>query len=118
MAKTLKDNKTCIIGFLADQSPKKRDVKYFINFLNHMIPVITGTEKATKHFGYKALFLNVKRVNRGYYECELSSLHDDPESLPDYELTDLYYKRLESEIINQPEFYLWTHNRFKYARTL
>lgn len=118
MAKALKDNRTCIIGFLADQSPKKRDVKYFINFLNHMIPVITGTEKATKYFGYKALFLSAKRVKRGYYECELSSLHNDPESLPDYELTDLYYKRLEREIMQHPEFYLWTHNRFKYARTL
>ena len=117
MASAMKDNRTCIIGFLADQSPKKREVKYFINFLNHIIPVITGTEKATKHFGYNALFLNTKRVKRGYYECELSSLHNDPESLTDYELTDLYYKRLECEIIRHPEFYLWTHNRFKYAIT-
>lgn len=115
MASTAADNKPCIIGFIADQSPKKREVKHFIQFLNHEVPVLTGTEKATKHYGYEALFLGIKRVKRGYYECELIPLHEHPESLPDFELTNLYFQRLEHEIRQQPELYLWTHNRFKHA---
>jgi KDO2-lipid IV(A) lauroyltransferase len=79
------------------------------------VPVLTGTEKATKHFGYEALFVSVKRVKRGYYECEFVPLHDDPKSLPDFELTDLYFRHLEKTIQRHPELYLWTHNRFKYA---
>lgn len=115
IANAAKTDKPCAIGFIADQSPKKREVKHFIRFLNHKIPVLTGTEKVTKHYGYKALFISMKRVKRGYYECELTSLHDNPESLPDFELTNLYYQRLEQEIRRHPEFYLWTHNRFKHA---
>lgn len=116
MAHEKAEGRPCIIGFIADQSPKHRDSKYFVEFMNHNVPVQTGTEKATKHFGYKALFVGMKRVRRGYYECELTPLHDNPETLPDFELTDLYFKRLEREIKERPELYLWTHNRFKYAK--
>lgn len=115
MATVAKGDKPCMLGFIADQSPKKREVKYYTGFLNHNIPVLTGSEKATKHYGYNAVFIGMKRVRRGYYECELSSLHDNPESLPDFELTNLYYRRLEREIHQYPELYLWSHNRFKYA---
>ena len=76
-----------------------------------------GPEKITKHFGYEAIFISVKRVKRGYYECVLSPLHDNPRALPDFELTSLYYRRLEQDIISHPELYLWTHKRFKDART-
>ena len=108
-------NRPYMIGFIADQSPKRREVKHFIQFLNHKVPVLTGTEKATKHYDHNALFISMRRVRRGYYECELISLHDNPKSLPDFELTDLYFQRLEHEILQHPELYLWTHNRFKYA---
>jgi len=115
MADGEKSGKPYIIGFIADQSPKKREVKDFIQFLNHTVPVLTGTEKATKHFGYNAMFVSVKKIKRGYYECVLSSLHDNPQSLPNFELTNLYFRRLEQEIMQHPELYLWTHNRFKHA---
>ncbi len=116
MAEASHDDRPYIIGFIADQSPKKREVKHFLRFLGQDIPVLTGTEKATKHYGYEAMYISMNRVERGRYECEFSLLHDDPRSLPDFELTALYFKRLEQEIIKNPEYYLWTHNRFKHAR--
>lgn len=115
MSNASKDDKSYIIGFIADQSPKKREVRDFADFLNHSIPVLTGTEKLTKHYGYDALFLSMKRIKRGYYECELIPLHDHPQDLPNYELTQLYLQKLEAEIQQRPELYLWTHNRFKHA---
>ncbi len=118
VANESKGGRPLIIGFIADQSPKMREVKHFLDFLNHRVPVLTGTEKITKHYGYEAMFIKVKRVERGYYECEFSFLHDDPKSLPDFELTALYYRRLEQEISRQPELYLWTHNRFKHAENV
>ncbi len=105
----------CAIGFIADQSPRKREVKHFLRFLHQDIPVLTGTEKATKHYGYDAVYASIKRISRGYYECRFLPLHDNPQELPDFELTALYYKRLEQDIMEAPEYYLWTHNRFKHA---
>lgn len=109
------DSRPYIIGFIADQSPKKREIKHFLRFLNHDVPVLTGSEKATKHFGYEAIFLGIKRVKRGYYECEFTPIQSYGKSLPDFELTNIYFNLLEKEIYDQPELYLWTHNRFKYA---
>ncbi len=116
MASAARDNVQYVYGLLADQSPKRREAKEFVRFLNHSAPVITGTEKVTKRFCQAALFIDVRRVRRGYYEGKFVLLHDDPGSLPDYELTRLYFRHLEAEILRQPELYLWTHNRFKYAR--
>lgn len=105
----------CVIGFIADQSPKKQESRNFLPFLHHKTPVLTGTEKITKHYGFEAFYLDVKRIKRGYYEAEFSRLHENPQSLPDFELTALYFQRLEQTILQQPELYLWTHNRFKHA---
>lgn len=116
MANSMSDPRPYIIGFIADQSPKRRESKHFLRFLNHNVPVLTGTEKATKHFGYQAVFVSARRIKRGYYEFYFTPLHDDPASLPDFELTSLYFKQLEKEIRRQPEDYLWSHNRFKYAQ--
>lgn len=104
-----------IIGFIADQSPKKKEVRHFLPFLNHRVPVLTGTEKIIKHYGFEAWFMEVKRTGRGYYEAELIRMHDNPQTLPDFELTAIYYRMLERMIQKTPELYLWTHNRFKHA---
>lgn len=118
IAKASKQERPMIVGFLSDQSPKRRESKFFIPFLNHNVPILTGTEKLTKHFDFSAYYLSARRVRRGYYEYEFSLLCEDTRSLPDYELTRLYFERLEQEIRRQPELYLWSHNRFKYAKDL
>lgn len=109
-----------IIGFIADQSPKRRVAKYFIPFLNHNTPVLTGTEKTIKHFDYTPVFLRVKRTQRGFYEAEfvpmLRADETDVKQVPDFELTNRYFAMLEAEITAHPELYLWTHNRFKYCK--
>lgn len=107
--------KVSVVGFIADQAPRKKDIRYFLPFLNHHTPVLTGTEKIIKHYGFEAWFLKVKRVKRGFYEAELVQLFDNPQSLSDFELTDRYFQKLEEMIYECPELYLWTHNRFRSA---
>ena len=107
-----------IVGLIADHSPRKKDATYFIPFLNHNTPVVTGTERVVKKFGLSAWFLDVRRVKRGYYEAEFVEIEDNSRQLPDFELTDRYFKLLEKMIMRAPEFYLWTHKRFKYATKL
>ena len=108
--------KVGIVGFIADHSPRKKDAHHFLSFLNHDTPVLTGTEKIIKHYNFEAWFLKMKRVKRGYYEAELVRLHENPKSLSDFELTAMYFQILEEMILECPELYLWTHNRFKYAK--
>ena len=110
------EHKVGMIALIADQSPKRREIKHYTDFLCHSVPVLVGPEKITKHYGYTPIFAEARRVSRGHYECRFSLLSDNPTDLPDYALSDLYFKHLEDEIKRQPECYLWTHNRFKYAK--
>jgi len=110
------EGKPFMMALIADQSPKRKDIKHYVEFLNHDVPVIVGPEKMTKHYDFVPFFVNAKRVKRGYYEIVVSPLVADSASTSEYELTDMYFHRLEEEIRQQPECYLWTHNRFKYAR--
>lgn len=112
----VKEHRVCVTGFIADQSPRMKDVRYFLPFLNHQVPVLIGTEKLTKHYDFAAWFVRVKRVSRGFYEAEVIRMHEDPKSLPDYELTEIYFRMLEEAIQAQPELYLWSHRRFKHAK--
>lgn len=112
----VKEHRVCVTGFIADQSPRMKDVRYFLPFLNHQVPVLIGTEKLTKHYDFAAWFVRVKRVSRGFYEAEVIRMHEDPKSLPDYELTEIYFRMLEEAIQDQPELYLWSHRRFKHAK--
>ena len=105
-----------IIGYIADQSPRKKHLKHYLHFLNRNAPVLTGTEKIAKRYGTDAFYVDIKRIKRGYYEASFVQMHENPQSLPDFELTEIYFKLLEESIRKQPEVYLWSHNRFKYAK--
>lgn len=104
-----------VTGYLYDQSPMKEESKYFIDFMHKKTPVLTGTERITKRYGFEAYYVDVRRIKRGRWQAEFVRLHPDPSSLPDYRLTEIFYEHLTRTIYRQPEFYLWTHNRFKYA---
>ena len=110
------NHNVCVIGFIADQSPRIKDTHHYLHFLRHTVPVITGTEKIIKHYGFEAFYLDVKRIKRGYYEAEFIKMHDNPQVLPDFELTDLFFQHLEHTIMSQPELYLWSHKRFRSAK--
>jgi len=110
------ENTTTITGYIADQSPRKRDVKYFVDFLNHQTPVMIGAEKITRRFNMEAYYLDIVRVKRGYYKATFVRMDDNPSALPEIKLTEIYYNYLEKTICRQPEFYLWTHKRFRYAK--
>lgn len=112
------EGKVCIVGFIADQSPRKRDARHFLEFMHHDTPVLTGTEKITKHYDFDTWYADVRRVRRGYYETTFVQMHDDPKSLPDFELTAIYYNLLEHTIRRRPELYLWSHKRFKHGRLI
>ena len=41
---------------------------------------------------------------------------DKPREKTDFELTDLYFEKLQATIRRDPTLYLWSHNRWKRTR--
>lgn len=105
-----------LVGYIADQAPVWNSIHHWVDFLHHDTPAFTGTERITKKYGFAAYYVDIVRERRGYYRARFVRLHDDPASLPDFALTDLYYRHLEATLRRAPEFYLWSHNRFKRTR--
>lgn len=105
-----------VIGFAADQSPLPNKKNYFRTFFGHEVPVFTGAERLGKKFDVPILMAKIKRVKRGYYETTFSVLTENPKAHTDFEITDMFYTELESQIKEDPALYFWTHNRFKLMR--
>lgn len=102
-------------GFIADQTPPPEGA-YWMKFLNQDTPVFVGTEKIAKKFNYPVVFISIKRVKRGYYVLDGEVLSLDPKNTADGEITELHTKRLEKDIIANPELWLWSHRRWKHKR--
>ena len=65
---------------------------------------------------YPVIFYNMKKIRNGYYEVELEVLEKDPSTTDDGEITQKFIKRLEKQITQSPENWLWTHRRWKHKR--
>lgn len=113
--KQKRNNKTMLIGFIADQSPSKSNVHYYLNFLNHKTPIFMGIEKISKKANLAVVYFDVKKIKRGYYECELITITNEATKTPDLYITTKYFKLLEKTIKRDPQNWLWSHNRWKYA---
>jgi Kdo2-lipid IVA lauroyltransferase/acyltransferase len=104
------------IVLIADQSYPIINKAVWINFLGIETACIPGPEKYSSIYNFPVLFLDFKRVKRGYYNAELSLISDNPKELQKDELTKRYMAKLESVILSKPENWLWTHKRWKYKK--
>ena len=120
MAETLRriikykqEGRQVVIGYISDQVPFWNNIHHWIDFLHHDTPVLTGTERLAKQTNHAVLYLDVTRPKRGYYVAEFKLITREPKQMEGFALTDEYFRLLEASIHRAPEFWLWTHNRWK-----
>lgn len=102
-----------IIGFISDQSPNWNFINMWTDFLNHKSSFFVGAEGISKMTDAAVVYLDMKRVKRGYYHAEFVLMTDRPKDFSNYELTVEYAKLLEQTIRREPQYWLWSHNRWK-----
>lgn len=103
-----------IIGFLSDQSPRLSKDVYWNEFMGIKVPCFTGAERVAKKLDLATAYLKVTKVKRGYYEAEIMTLAENPNEYKDYQLTDMFLAEVEKQIYEAPEYYFWTHKRWKH----
>ncbi len=111
-----KNNELSIFGFASDQSPKVESAFHWQKFMGIEVPVHTGAEMLSKKYDMNVIFLKVKKIKRGYYEASFEILSENVNEVPNYEITDKFLKLVEQQIYEAPEYYLWTHKRWKHRR--
>lgn len=114
LIKAKENNELTFNGFVFDQSPKLNKAVYWQEFMGIEVPVHVGAEILAKRLDMVTLFLKVKKVKRGHYEATFLDINRNTKDYADFELTDLALKRVEEQINEAPEYYFWTHKRWKH----
>ena len=104
------------IGYLSDQCPHWVNIHHWLDFFHHDTPVLTGTERIARKADHAVLYGDVRRLRRGYYVCDMLLLAEYPADMREWEITDRYFEELEKTIRRAPQYYLWSHNRWKRTR--
>ncbi|MCG8578741.1 MAG: lysophospholipid acyltransferase family protein [Bacteroidales bacterium] len=115
LIKLRRKNVRYIIGLIADQSPGKKSLNYWTNFLNQRTSIILGPEKIAKSTKSPVVYLDMQRIKRGYYNVTVIPVVEDPVNTGEYEITEKHLRLLENAIIEKPENWLWSHKRWKYS---
>ena len=110
-----KENQPSIVWFLADQSPPA-DYPFKTNFLNREVPFYNGPEKIARKFNYPVVFLSINKIKRGYYTASFKTICENPAMTSPGEISEMIVTTLETEIKQKPEYWLWSHKRWKHAK--
>lgn len=110
-----KEKVKIITAFLVDQTPP-RSYPFWIRFMNRETPFYTGPAKIARKFGHPVIYMKVQKVKRGYYTVEFFPLFDEPAKVSEVEIIQRIVEVLEDTIRQKPEYWLWSHRRWKHTK--
>ncbi|WP_406683638.1 lysophospholipid acyltransferase family protein [Seonamhaeicola sp. MEBiC1930] len=108
------ENVKSITAFISDQSPRVTKDVYWQSFMGVTVPCYTGAERLAKKLDLNIAYLKIDKIKRGHYRGEIVTLVENPKAYNDFEITDLFLKEVEKQIYHAPEYYFWTHKRWKH----
>jgi Kdo2-lipid IVA lauroyltransferase/acyltransferase len=106
-------NELTFLVLAADQTPGWNEALYFTTFLNQPTAVFIGVEKLTSIRDCVVIFYRIDLVKRGYYTYTFVPLVENPKETKPFEITKVQVSYLESLIRENPEYWLWSHRRWK-----
>ena len=111
-----REGRMSLLGYISDQSPKWENIHLWLDFLHQDTPVFTGGERIMRKMNNAVFYVDMERPYRGKYICTFRLITKEPNKMEEYGITRRFFEMLEETIRRQPEFYLWTHNRWKRSR--
>ncbi len=111
------NEETGVLGnyaMIADQSPKIRRAKHWIHFMGIRVPVFEGSDRLARNLDMSVVYLHVEKIKRGYYRAKFVPITENAIQEPKYFITEKFISLLEEQIKAKPEYYLWTHKRWKH----
>jgi KDO2-lipid IV(A) lauroyltransferase len=107
-------NERTITVLLGDQTPAYSEIQYFTDFLNQPTAVFLGVEKLAKLTNSAVVFCDVRQVKRGHYKCTFVPMFIAPKQTAEHEITNAHVRYLEEVIRLEPQYWLWSHRRWKF----
>ena len=101
-------------GMVSDQSPQVSRAQYWSEFMGITVPIYNGAESLARKLNLAVVFLKVSKVKRGFYEATFIPITREGKNTEKNEITDKFLRLTEQQIREKPEYYLWTHRRWKH----
>ncbi len=98
---------------LSDQSPSNPHRSYWTSFLGQDTPFLFGAEHFARKYNMPVILYDVRKTKRGHYCVRFELMTDSPNSLPEGSITRQYAQHLEQLIHEHPQYWLWSHRRWK-----
>jgi len=105
-----------ITAFIADQSPPREKSWYWIDFLNQDTPVYNGVAQIARKMDLALVYFRMSKIRRGCYEFDFIPLFENCGSMTELEITRAHVSELEKHIRSKPEYWLWSHKRWKHKK--
>lgn len=102
--------------FLGDQGPANVHKNLWMKFLNQEACVNIAIERLARMMDWPVIFGEIHKVSRGRYEIQLTELAEHPKQTAYGEITRKHVEHLEKMVCDRPEFWLWSHRRWKRKR--
>lgn len=106
---------TSFVAFVADQTPVDTDNAYWTKFMHINTPFFKGFDTLARRTNAIVLYLSIKKLNRGFYELELQTITENAKEEKENAIVENYVRLLEKDIEHKPEYWLWSHRRWKRA---
>ncbi|MEO9501138.1 MAG: lysophospholipid acyltransferase family protein [Nonlabens ulvanivorans] len=113
ISQSISNGDMAMYGLIADQSPAKYRAQHFTTFFGKTSAVFMGSEKLAKAHDTAVVYLAVEKIKRGHYKANFQTITEHAAQTKDWEITDTFLDLLEKQIRKQPEYYLWSHKRWK-----
>ncbi len=113
-----KKGEKTMTAFVSDQTPARDDIHYWTTFLNQDTAVYLGAEKVATKYNMAVVFLHIQKKKRGYYNIKFDLLFRDTAGLTEYTVTETHVRHLEAIINEKPEYWVWSHRRWKHKRNI
>ncbi len=110
-----KEHKPVIIWLAGDQTPPWFHDDWYM-FMKQEAIFYKGPAFIAKRFNTPVIFQTIEKTKRGYYKARLELLIEYPAAMEENEIIKTYIKKMEQVIEKKPEYYLWSHKRWKYKR--
>lgn len=105
-----------VYGMVCDQKPSPRNAHFWMDFLHQDTSFLDGCEVIARRQGYPVVATYITSPKRGYYLVDFRLLSLEPRTETPFSITRRFAELLEMNIRQQPEMWLWTHNRWKWKR--
>ena len=111
-----KADKPYLMAYIADQNTTIKNVHYWVNFLNQPTAMQSGWTTLARKFNTAVVYLKIKPIKPGYYTAHFEVITENPTEMSEQQLLEEYMNRLERDIIEKPEYWLWSHKRWKHKK--